>query len=395
MPNIASAGHLRAAVEAARGLADDLELRRVLERRPSRGTGSVAGRVGELAVGERAGRRGRARRPFSRAQLGAGRPSTVGRRRGQQHRRARRAPALRRLLPLAGDARAAAGHLHAEHRVRVGRARPGAPPPSRFPVAVELLGDQHRQRRVDALAHLRLVHEDGDDVPPCRCAGRRWARSRRRPPRRLRGQATAARTGSQNPSRSRPQSAAAALRKSRREGAECSSRASPFSSGPRGLLDRRADALIGAAAADVPAHGRVDVRVGRRLRFLRGARPRHDLARTGSSRTAARPARSRPPAAGAAARRRAEALDGGDALAAAPRTAASRRTRRGAPSTCTVQAPHSAMPQPNLVPVSPRSSRSTQRSGLSGSAATVTARPFTLKVVMSRYLPLVFRRLPV
>ena len=72
-----------------------------------------------------------------------------------------------------------------------------------------------------------------------------------------------------------------------------------------------------------------------------------------------------------------------------PRAAASGVThdRTGEPSTCTVQAPHSAMPQPNLVPVRPRSSRSTQRSGLSGSAATVTARPFTLKVVMSSYLP--------
>ena len=34
--------------------------------------------------------------------------------------------------------------------------------------------------------------------------------------------------------------------------------------------------------------------------------------------------------------------------------------RVGTPSTCTVQAPHSAMPQPNFVPVMPSTSRNTQ-----------------------------------
>ena len=56
--------------------------------------------------------------------------------------------------------------------------------------------------------------------------------------------------------------------------------------------------------------------------------------------------------------------------------------RTGEPSTCTVHAPQRAMPQPNLVPVSWRSSRRTQSSGLSGSAATFTARPFTLNAVI-------------
>src|SRR6202171_2602906 len=49
---------------------------------------------------------------------------------------------------------------------------------------------------------------------------------------------------------------------------------------------------------------------------------------------------------------------------------ANRQDRTGAPSTCTVQAPHCAMPHPNLVPVSPRISRSTQSSGISGGAST-------------------------
>src|SRR5690606_42073759 len=43
--------------------------------------------------------------------------------------------------------------------------------------------------------------------------------------------------------------------------------------------------------------------------------------------------------------------------------------RMGLPLTCTVQAPQSAMPQPNLVPVSFSSSRSTQSNGVSGSTS--------------------------
>src|ERR1700761_6281392 len=48
------------------------------------------------------------------------------------------------------------------------------------------------------------------------------------------------------------------------------------------------------------------------------------------------------------------------------------------PSTCTVQAPHCATPQPNLVPVRPISSRSTQSSGVCGSASTRCDWPLTL-----------------
>src|SRR5712692_3202372 len=49
--------------------------------------------------------------------------------------------------------------------------------------------------------------------------------------------------------------------------------------------------------------------------------------------------------------------------------------RRGAPSTCTVQAPHRAIPQPNFVPVRPTRSRKTQSSGMSGEALTSRATP--------------------
>ncbi len=51
------------------------------------------------------------------------------------------------------------------------------------------------------------------------------------------------------------------------------------------------------------------------------------------------------------------------------------------PSMCTVQAPHWAMPQPNLVPVMCSSSRITHSSGVSGSAWTVTARPLMVSWV--------------
>ena len=49
---------------------------------------------------------------------------------------------------------------------------------------------------------------------------------------------------------------------------------------------------------------------------------------------------------------------------------------------CTVQAPHSAMPQPNFVPVMPSVSRRAQRMGVEGSASTWRSLPLTLRVVM-------------
>src|SRR5205814_2239645 len=58
------------------------------------------------------------------------------------------------------DARAASGALHAEHRVDVRLVRGRELDPDLGPVGVELLGEQHGQRRGDALAHLRAVHHD-------------------------------------------------------------------------------------------------------------------------------------------------------------------------------------------------------------------------------------------
>src|SRR5256885_1832280 len=59
----------------------------------------------------------------------------------------------------------------------------------------------------------------------------------------------------------------------------------------------------------------------------------------------------------------------------------STQVRVATPSRCTVQAPHCAMPQPNLVPVSPSVSRSTQSSGVSGATSTVSRLPLTVKEI--------------
>src|SRR5271169_1336029 len=54
--------------------------------------------------------------------------------------------------------------------------------------------------------------------------------------------------------------------------------------------------------------------------------------------------------------------------------------REASPLICTVQAPHSAMPQPNFVPVMFSVSRRTHRSGICGSASTVVDLPFSVNV---------------
>src|SRR5262249_1830799 len=51
------------------------------------------------------------------------------------------------------------------------------------------------------------------------------------------------------------------------------------------------------------------------------------------------------------------------------------------PSMCTMQAPHRPVPQPNLVPVSLRSSRITHNNGVVGGASVDAALPFTVKLM--------------
>ena len=58
------------------------------------------------------------------------------------------------------------------------------------------------------------------------------------------------------------------------------------------------------------------------------------------------------------------------------------QARTGSPFRCTVQAPHSAMPQPNLVPFICSSPRSTHSRGVSGSALTAMGWPLRFRVVV-------------
>src|SRR5690606_14239860 len=60
----------------------------------------------------------------------------------------------------------------------------------------------------------------------------------------------------------------------------------------------------------------------------------------------------------------------------------STQLRVAAPSTCTVQAPHRAMPQPNFVPVSPSASRSTHSSGVSSATSAENCLPLTSSVII-------------
>src|ERR1700686_5686605 len=55
--------------------------------------------------------------------------------------------------------------------------------------------------------------------------------------------------------------------------------------------------------------------------------------------------------------------------------------RVASPLMCTVQAPQSAMPQPNFVPVMFKVSRKTQSSGMSGLTSTDWALPFKVKLM--------------
>src|SRR5580698_6507143 len=68
-----------------------------------------------------------------------------------------------------------------------------------------------------------------------------------------------------------------------------------------------------------------------------------------------------------------------------------RHERTGTPSICTVQAPHWAMPQPNLVPVSPTISRSAHSSGISGGASISLASPLIRRLTI-RHLRKATRR---
>src|SRR5882724_10500864 len=57
--------------------------------------------------------------------------------------------------------------------------------------------------------------------------------------------------------------------------------------------------------------------------------------------------------------------------------------RLGMPSRCTVQAPQSATPQPNLVPFMPSRSRKTHSRAMSGSASTLCDLPLIFRAIIA------------
>ena len=182
-------------------------------------------------------------------------------RRGLHEHRARLRAHGAQLVVRIPHARGAARHLHAEHRVGVlGRRRARAPRAPCVQSHSSSSATHHRQRRGHALAELEVLHHHGDRCRPCRCAGTRWAGSASAArPARTRGARPA---GSQKEITRPPPSggggleefaAGDLLRPWRRLTLSCSD--------ARGALDRLAHALVGAAAADVAAHRRVDVRV--------------------------------------------------------------------------------------------------------------------------------------
>ncbi len=142
-------------VDAALRMPDDLEILRVLQLHGGEVGDRHAGRVGgERAVAERAAARAVAHDTGSglacrRRHL----PLRGGR--GDQHLPRRGADPAQR-LPVQRRRHAAAGELPAVF----GRVERCLLDPDPRPVGIELLGDQHRQHRLDALADLRVLRED-------------------------------------------------------------------------------------------------------------------------------------------------------------------------------------------------------------------------------------------
>ena len=147
----------------------------------------------------------------------------------------------------------------------------------------------------------------------------------------------------------------------------------------------RVNALIAAAAAQIARHGGIDLGVGGRRGFGKQGRGVHDLA--GLAVAALRHADIAP-----------RHLHGVTALASSPSIVTTFlpatsdigvvQERTASPLMCTVQAPHNATPQPNLVPVRPSSSRKYHMSGIEGSPPNVRSCPLTWTFTMSVFLHL-------
>ena len=217
------AGHDPGIVDAGRPMADDLEGLRVLELDARRDRAPAAAPLWPPARHRRANARSSM---MDDARLGAAfrRRHVPGlRRRGHEHLPPRGADAAQGIV-VERRRHAAAGELLAVF----GGIKRRLLDPHVLPFDVELLGDHHRQHRLDALADLGILRHDGDDAigrdadegverRGFACVGRRSAI------------ATVASGGSIACSNSPPPAAALAFRKERREG---SGRMSTSGGGP-------------------------------------------------------------------------------------------------------------------------------------------------------------------
>ena len=234
--------------------------------------------------------------------------------RGGHEHRARRGAGLPVLLERVGDRGRAAGSLRgAPHQVGVARRIGGCADRANLrPRGVELLGDERRESGVGALAHLEMLHVNGDRI----VGADRHERVR------LEG---AGGGGAGGLARSRFLRSRAAGPETQREagagGGRCLEKATAVETGRgdevtgthahrvhgglrsgerlRRFVDRGANPDIGRAAADVSGHRFIDVGVGRILLFREQRCGRHHLPDSGNSRTGARrasPKRPGPPA---------------------------------------------------------------------------------------------------
>jgi len=139
--------------------ADELEVFRIFERNVV-GHGQRRGFGGELTV------RGAPIAAHDVAVLGGERglvdAPLLGR--GFDEQRPRRGAGGTKTLPRRHDAGAASRDLHVKHGIGVLGRRGRWLDTDGLPVGVELFGNDHRKRRVDALSHLGLVDDDGHDV---------------------------------------------------------------------------------------------------------------------------------------------------------------------------------------------------------------------------------------
>ena len=269
--------------------------------------------------------------------------------------------------PVHRRCRAAAGDLGRVARVEVGLLDLHV-----RPVGIEFLGDQHGQHHLHALADLGVLRGDGDlavrrdaeiGVQRHRVGARRAERGR---------PGAAGRGGMAAVSSMPPPAARLTLRKFLR---------ASISDPPRcgGALDGRTDARVGGAATDIAAHRHVDVVVGGNGDAGEQRGRGHDLARLAVA--ALRHVQLDPGGLDVVADLAvADRLDRGDRGASPTEAMGVWQARAGRPSRCTVQAPHCAAPQPNLVPLRSSVSRSTQSSGVSPSTSTLRLAPLTSSV---------------